>query len=146
MPKKQEVNDLKPGVIKLRTNPDVCQGCRSCEAVCSLVHQGFVAPSSTGMKVVEKEKLGTFELVVCQQCFDMPCVYACPTGAMARNAYSGAVEVGEGCIGCGACAAACPYDAIIMSEVSGEMMPHKCNLCGGLPECVSACPRQALSW
>lgn len=137
---------MKPGVIKLRTNPEICQGCRSCEAVCSLLHTDAVCPSTTGIKVVEKEKLGTFDLIVCQQCFDMPCAAACPTGAMTRNAYSGAVEVGDGCIGCGACAAACPFGAITMSSASGESRPYKCNLCGGLPECVNACPRHALGW
>lgn len=138
---------MKPGVIKVRTNAEVCQGCRSCEAICSLVHTEAVCPSSIGIKIAEQQKLGVFKIIVCQQCFDMPCADACPSEAIARNAYSGAVEISaDKCIGCGSCAAACPYQAISLSEVSGETKAYKCDLCGGLPECVSACPRQALSW
>lgn len=137
---------MKPGVIKLNVNNDVCQGCRSCEAVCSLVHTGAVSPQFTGIQVKEPGEPGRFELVVCQQCYDFPCGDVCPSGCITRNAYSGAVEIGVGCIGCGACAEACPYGAIVMTELDGEIKPFKCNLCGGLPECVAACPRQALSW
>lgn len=137
---------MKPGVIKLKVNKEVCQGCRSCEAVCSLVHKEFVSPQFTGIKVKEQSTLGKFDLTVCQQCFDMPCATDCPVGCIDRNAYSGAVEIGESCIGCGICAEACPFHAIVMTAMDGEIRPFKCDLCGGLPECVPACPRQALSW
>ncbi|MEL7649943.1 MAG: 4Fe-4S dicluster domain-containing protein [Sedimentibacter sp.] len=137
---------MKPGVIKIRTNKDVCQGCRSCEAVCSLVHTDAVSPVTVGIRIAEQNQLGKFKITVCQQCFDMPCAEACPVSIIARNAYSGAVEIGEGCTGCGACASACPFGAIMMADLEGDVKPYKCDLCGGLPQCVPACPRQALSW
>lgn len=137
---------MKPGVIKLKVNKEVCQGCRTCEAICSLVHTEYVSPQCRGIQIKEQSTLGKFNLTVCQQCFDMACAAACPVDCIGRNAYSGAVEIGEECIGCGACAEACPYHAIVMAELDGETKPFKCDLCGGLPECVPACPRQALSW
>lgn len=137
---------MKPGVIKLRTNPDVCQGCRSCEAICSLVHTEAVCPSSTGISIRERESLGSFEIFVCQQCFDIPCAEVCPAQAIVRNGYSGAVEINENCTGCGNCVNACPFNAIRLAACGGETKAYKCDLCGGLPECVGACPRQALSW
>ena len=137
---------MKPGAIKIKMNPEVCQGCRVCEAVCSLNHFGAVSPSGTGIRVEEKEQLGTFNLFVCQQCFDLPCADVCPQNAIARNSYSGAVEVGEECNGCGACVDACPYNAIVISAVTGKERAVKCDLCGGLPVCFNACPRQVLSW
>jgi len=137
---------MKPGAIKVKTNPEVCQGCRSCEAVCSLNHHGAVSPSGTGIRIEEKHAPGTYKIFVCQQCFDMPCAAACPQNVITRNSYSGSVEVGENCNGCGACAEVCPFKAISMSDAAGAVRAVKCDLCGGLPVCINACPRQALSW
>lgn len=137
---------MKPGVIKLKVNKEVCQGCRTCEAVCSLVHTDAVSPQTRGIQITELNQLGKFKITVCQQCLDMECAAACPVNAIARNAYSGAVEIGNSCTGCGECAIACPFNAIVMTDFGGDIKPFKCDLCGGLPECVSACPRQALSW
>lgn len=137
---------MKPGVIKLKVNKEVCQGCRTCESICSLVHTDAVSPQTRGVQITELNQLGKFKITVCQQCFDMECAAACPVNAIARNAYSGAVEIIEGCTGCGACADACPFNAIVMTDFGGNIKAFKCDLCGGLPECVPACPRQALSW
>jgi len=137
---------LKPGVIKIKTNKDVCQGCRTCEAICSLAHTEAVSPQVRGIQVKELTELGKFKLTVCQQCSDMLCAASCPEGCITRNSYSGAVEIVEGCTSCGACVEACPINAIVMTDFGGELKPFKCDLCGGLPECVPACPRQALSW
>lgn len=137
---------MKPGVIKVKTNKESCQGCRTCEAVCSLVHAEAVSPQIRGIQVKELNELGKFKLTVCQQCSDMLCANACPVGCITRNSYSGAVVIEDGCTACGACVEACPIGAIVMTSLNGETRPFKCDLCGGLPECVSACPRQSLSW
>lgn len=77
---------MKPGVIKVRTNPESCQGCRTCEAVCSARHFGAVNPASTGIRIAEKETLGEFSITVCQQCHEMYCAKVCPVNAIARDA------------------------------------------------------------
>lgn len=137
---------MKPGVIKIITNKEVCQGCRTCEAVCSMVHTEAVSPQVRGIQIKELNELGNFKLTVCQQCSDMLCAEACSVGCITRNSYSGAVEIVDGCMGCGACVDACPIHAIVMANLCGKIKAFKCDLCGGLPECVPACPRQALSW
>jgi Fe-S-cluster-containing hydrogenase component 2 len=72
----------------------------------------------------------------------MPCASACPENVITRDRYSGAVVINDGCIGCGACQEVCPINAIQMWDEKAV----KCDLCGGAPKCVEACPRQALSW
>ncbi|MFH1086149.1 MAG: 4Fe-4S binding protein, partial [Chloroflexota bacterium] len=48
------------------------------------------------------------------------------------------------CTGCGACVAACPFDAIVLAE--GCAVAVKCDTCDGSPACVESCPRGALIW
>lgn len=136
---------MKAGVVKVRVNPDLCQGCRACEAVCSLFHFGEINPAATGIKISE-HVFGHFKQNVCQQCIDMVCKDACGVGAISRDAYTGAVVISEKCIGCGKCAEACPVNAISMVNINGRKSAFKCDLCGGVPECVKICPRNALGW
>jgi len=139
-------DNVIPGVVKVLTNARACQGCRACEAVCSLKHFGAVNPKSTGVKIKESKEPGKFAQTVCQQCIDMPCASVCPVEAIQRDGFTGAVAILDTCTGCGACVEACPIHAIQMTQVTGEVRAFKCDLCGGIPECVSICPRQALSW
>src|SRR5262249_46782983 len=84
----------------------------------------------------------------CNQCAHAPCVTACPTAAMFKRA-DGIVDFDKSiCIGCKACMAACPYDAIFINP--SDHSPEKCNFCAhridvGLePACVVVCPTQAI--
>ena len=84
----------------------------------------------------------------CNQCTDAPCVAACPTQAMYRR-EDGIVDFDKSvCIGCKACIAACPYDAIFINPEDNSA--EKCNLCAhrlevGLePACVMVCPTEAI--
>jgi Fe-S-cluster-containing hydrogenase component 2 len=137
---------LKPGPVKVNLNPRMCQGCRACEALCSTFHFALNNPLATGIHIYELEELGRFRQVVCVQCVDMPCALACPTGAIVHNSYSGAVEITDSCNLCGQCVDACPINAIWLAPVESIKKAVKCDLCGGLPQCISVCPRQALSW
>jgi Fe-S-cluster-containing hydrogenase component 2 len=137
---------LKPGRVKLQLTEELCQGCRVCEALCSTYHFGLNNPYGTGIHIYEKEELGNFVQVACVQCVDMPCAQVCPTGAIIHNSYSGAVEITDACNLCAACADACPIHAIWIAPTHAISKAVKCDLCGGLPQCVSACPRQALAW
>lgn len=89
-----------------------------------------------------------FQVTRCNQCDDAPCTHACPTGAMFRRA-DGIVDFDKSiCIGCKACIAACPYDAIFINPE--DHSAEKCNFCAhrldvGLePACVVVCPVEAI--
>jgi Fe-S-cluster-containing dehydrogenase component/formate-dependent nitrite reductase membrane component NrfD len=89
-----------------------------------------------------------FQVTRCNQCEDPPCVAACPTAAMYRRG-DGIVDFDKSiCIGCKACIAACPYDAIFINPE--DLSAEKCNFCAhrlevGLePACVVVCPTEAI--
>jgi ferredoxin len=50
------------------------------------------------------------------------------------------MKVGKNCVGCGQCAAYCPFDAIIV--FGRAVMNEKCAECG---KCVEYCPLGAIS-
>jgi formate-dependent nitrite reductase membrane component NrfD/ferredoxin len=84
----------------------------------------------------------------CNQCAHAPCVTACPTAAMFKRA-DGIVDFDKSiCIGCKACMAACPYDAIFINPE--DHSAEKCNFCAHRidmqlePACGVVCPTQAI--
>ena len=94
-----------------------CKECYSCIEFC---------PESKDPKIMN-----------CKHCPDAPCKEACDYNAfyeVAPGVYGIDPDI---CVGCGKCAEACPYDAIVMEDGIAK----KCTLCG---ECVSHCPLHAL--
>jgi Fe-S-cluster-containing dehydrogenase component len=76
------------------------------------------------------------------------CMEVCPADAIRKRSEDGIVVVdGTRCIGCHACAAACPFGVPQYGE-DGTM--QKCNYCldrigkGQEPACVESCPPKAL--
>lgn len=45
------------------------------------------------------------------------------------------------CVGCGACVATCPVEAIVLKDGVAQIDPQKCISCG---VCVATCPVQAI--
>jgi len=128
-----------------------CLGCRTCETVCSLYHEGVVSPELSRILVVKDwTKPNTmdteFEPVLCVQCADAPCLQHCPTGAIKIDKNTSARIVEQAlCIGCHACEEACPYtpSRIRFNKVDKAL---KCDLCGGDPQCVKFCHEKALTY
>jgi Fe-S-cluster-containing hydrogenase component 2 len=122
---------------------DNCSGCRVCEIVCSITHEGACNPRKSRIRVSSKP--GVDYPNVCRQCRVPRCAEACPTGAIAKDKKIGAYIVdNEKCTACHACVASCPFGAITIHPNSG--FPIKCDLCGGSPQCVKYCPQNVLEY
>ena len=129
-----------------------CIGCHACTTACKSEN---VVPLGVTRTYVKHVDVGVFpqarrahQVTRCNQCADAPCVTACPTTAMFKRA-DGIVDFDKSiCIGCKACMAACPYDAIFINPE--DHSAEKCNFCAhridiGLePACVVVCPTEAI--
>ncbi len=129
-----------------------CIGCHACTTACKSEN---LVPLSVTRTYVKHVDIGVFpqarrahQVTRCNQCAHAPCVTACPTTAMFKR-HDGIVDFDKSiCIGCKACMAACPYDAIFINPE--DHSAEKCNFCAhridvGLePACVVVCPTQAI--
>ena len=126
---------------------DACVGCAACAVACKLENE--VPPGNHRLWIRQEEK-GTFpNLSVqyrpeqCLHCDNAPCVRPCPTGATFQRDDGIVLVDPELCIACGACVAACPYDA---RSFHPDGYVSKCTFCehrlpqGKLPVCVETCP------
>ena len=140
-------------------DPALCSGCRTCEAICSSRRYGFSSSMLSLLTVDRKRQqavwsTGLYYAETCHQCIETMstpwCLVACPVDAIAiapkgtyGNTRARVIDENK-CIGCKSCYYACPYDMIIFNE-EGQVAT-KCDLCGGSPLCVQACPMGALSY
>lgn len=133
-----------------------CTRCDDCVRACASTHGGnprFIRHGATFDHWMVANS--------CMHCADPVCMIGCPTGAIHRSMADGSVVVNDDtCIGCGTCAASCPYDNIRLVQVAnldGEplvdaehkpiMKATKCDFCStnpGGPACQRACPHDAL--
>jgi Fe-S-cluster-containing dehydrogenase component len=129
-----------------------CIGCHACSTACKSENEVPLSVNRTYVKYVDvgtfPQARRAFQVTRCNQCDEPPCVEACPTAAMFRRP-DGIVDFDkQWCIGCKACLAACPYDAVFINPA--DHAAEKCNFCAhrletGLePACVVVCPTQAI--
>lgn len=148
-------------VIDLNT----CVGCNACMAACAMENQTPVWKNKWRTYVHEKE-IGVSEQVrrrffprLCNHCDNPPCLTVCPTSATYKRSDGIVMVDPERCMGCRACAMACPYDARYEvtyddiktgKEFYGELKRtspsmDKCSFCahrldkGQKPACVETC-------
>lgn len=133
-------------------NQDACAGCRTCQVACKDKNDLEIG---TIYRKVDSFETGEFPTSMlyhlthsCNHCESPACVANCPTGAMAKREEDGIVESDPSvCIGCGACAKSCPYEAPVVADALGIAM--KCDFCrprverGEEPLCVCSCPAEA---
>lgn len=153
-----------------------CIGCNACVVACKTENmlpedvfftRTFVAESGQFPNVKR-----TYIPTLCNHCEDAPCQKVCPSGATYTRG-DGIVMVDQNkCIGCSACAVACPYDN--RSQLTREKLDRsyfgagdlkafeadrqerwvagtvtKCDFCSSRvdkalkPACVVACPTEA---
>ncbi len=131
---------------------EVCIGCHACSTACKSENEVPLSVNRTYVKYVDvgefPEARRAFQVTRCNQCADPPCAEACPTSAMFQRP-DGIVDFDKSiCIGCKACIAACPYDAIFINPE--DHSAEKCNFCAHRidvdlePACVVVCPTEAI--
>lgn len=127
-------------------NPAKCSGCRTCMIVCSLSHYGEVSMGHANLRITQASQ-NAFEtsILTCKQCETPDCYYACQekgSRAMFVDKDSGARVIdSEKCSGCLKCIEACPqYPKTPIFYDKEKGVCHKCDLCGGDPQCVKFCP------
>lgn len=91
---------------------ELCVKCDLCVEACRELH-GESRLVRHGMQ------LGKYLVPsACRHCDDPLCMFACPTAAVKRRPEGEIYIQYDLCIGCGACAIACPYDNIEMIETN----------------------------
>ena len=93
-----------------------CSGCRRCEIVCSLHHEGRIWPEASRVRV--------FMLVpgaevphLCAQCEDHPCVGSCPVDALSVDPEMKSIDVDrELCNACGNCGWLGAIDEVVIYQ------------------------------
>ncbi len=122
-----------------------CTGCRLCELVCAVKHDGISNPTRSRIKVMKWEQEGLYVPMSCQQCQDAPCLNVCPVKAISRDEELQRVMVDyDVCIGCRSCVAVCPFGAMNFNVIDRKVI--KCDLCDGDPQCVRFCDRKAVDF
>jgi len=122
-----------------------CTGCRLCELVCAVFHDGISNPARSRIKVMKWEAEGLYIPMSCQQCQDAPCMNVCPVKAISRDEELGRIFVDyDVCIGCRSCVAVCPFGAMNFNIKDKQVF--KCDLCDGDPQCVRFCEEKAIDF
>jgi Fe-S-cluster-containing hydrogenase component 2 len=120
-----------------------CTGCRTCELVCAVQHDGCSNPTRSRIRVVKWESQGLYIPMSCQQCQDAPCMNICPVKAISKDDELGRVMVDyDICIGCRSCVSICPFGAMGYNVI--DKLVFKCDLCDGDPQCVRFCDVKAV--
>jgi Fe-S-cluster-containing hydrogenase component 2 len=129
----------------LTINHEKCTGCRLCELVCSVWHEGVSNPTRSRINVIKWESEGLYIPISCQQCEDAPCKAACPVKAIDRDPVLDYVKIDyDKCIGCRSCVAVCPFGGMNFDVQNKKVF--KCDLCEGEPQCVRFCEVKAVEY
>ena len=122
-----------------------CTGCRLCELVCAVSHDGVSNPTRSRIRVLKWEAEGLYIPMTCQQCQDAPCLNVCPVKAISQDEELGRVSVDyDTCIGCRSCVSVCPFGAMNFNAADRRVL--KCDICDGDPQCVRFCDVKAVEF
>jgi CRP-like cAMP-binding protein/Pyruvate/2-oxoacid:ferredoxin oxidoreductase delta subunit len=141
--------ELMQGQNLLLLDLHKCTRCDECVKACVATHEDGVTRLIRDGLRFENYLVATS----CRACMDPLCMTRCPVGSIRRKETLDIV-IEDWCIGCGNCAADCPYGNINVVQVEtahgskkAERRPKAvvCDLCAEFPEpnCVRACPHDA---
>ena len=126
-------------MVYLIVHEDRCVGCRICEIICSLSHEGIINPNLSRIHVIGYK--GRKFPIMCLQCEDAPCELVCPVEAIRLQDNVRIVDDNK-CIRCKMCTLVCPIGGVLYDYIEHKMI--RCDLCGGDPQCVRYCPMDAI--
>ena len=136
---------MEPVGKVLVINYEKCTGCRLCEVVCAVKHDGVSNPVRSRIKIMKWEAEGLYIPMSCQQCQDAPCMNVCPVKALSRDEELSRVVLDyDKCIGCRSCVVVCPFGAMSFSTIDKKVF--KCDVCDGDPQCVHFCEVKAVDY
>ena len=140
---------------RLLIDERLCTGCKSCEVACQLEHNLPIGTRplrvlALGPFQIEGALWMSFQPATCTHCANPICVQVCLQGAMQQGPDGIVFSDPDLCIGCQACAAACPTAAPVLNTQTGKIA--KCDYCrerlaaGFQPACAEKCPTGALTF
>ena len=136
---------MEPVGKVLVINYEKCTGCRLCEVVCAVKHDGVSNPVRSRIKIMKWEAEGLYIPMSCQQCQDAPCMNVCPVKALSRDEELSRIVLDyDKCIGCRSCVVVCPFGAMSFSTIDKKVF--KCDVCDGDPQCVRFCEVKAVDY
>ena len=129
-----------------------CMGCRLCQVACSDIKEQKIWPAIARVTVPQYYPGVEFP-ILCYQCGgEAKCIDACPVQALSldtsKKLNTIAIDTTK-CLrtakggDCTLCQDKCPGNAVTYHPVT--QAPLICDLCGGDPACVKACPQQTLT-
>ena len=138
---------------RVKCNLELCSGCLACVVACIDQHYAETEEHAVSGRIYEKrmsERTGLVSYVTrsCLHCKNAKCMEVCPAEALLPDERGIVIPVREKCIGCQACAKACPFD-IPQYDADGKLV--KCDGCseriarGEEPACVRICNTGALA-
>ncbi len=133
---------------RITYDPNKCNGCRTCEGICSFMKEGEFNPLKARGKVIRTIKDGGLQKVrvSCLQCETPYCMAVCPVRAINADEKNVKVVDVDKCIGCRMCETACPVGAIMVDPE--KHVAFKCDLSHDLdePQCVKYCLSKAVQY
>lgn len=136
-----------------------CSACGACAVACMDQNDIDVEAGQRPYRRVwrdESEGALGYHSVACLHCADAPCAQVCPMGCLYKDGPTGlTLYDNAACVGCRACARACPHDAVTFRPTGGARPAARMEKCDGChvrieeglaPACVRACPTGALGW
>lgn len=141
--------------VKFTFDASKCSGCQACTMACFDQNDIDITCQTPFRQVLVQENWNQrgdrntlYRSVSCLHCNDAACMKVCPKQCFYKDAKTGLILYhNEVCIGCKACATACPVHAPTFDQ-EGKMV--KCDGCverlkvGLEPACVRVCPSGAL--